>query len=52
VTDADIVRILGIPRLERDKHESNDVAFVTGLAWTSVVGTFFYRIFNFQVKAI
>jgi ATP-dependent Lon protease len=39
VTDADVVRILGVPRLERDKYESNDVAgVVTGLAWTSVGG--------------
>jgi ATP-dependent Lon protease len=39
VTDADIVRILGVLRLERIKHESNDVAgVVTGLAWTSVGG--------------
>jgi ATP-dependent Lon protease len=39
VTDADIVKILGVPRLERDKYESNDVAgVVTGLAWTSVGG--------------
>ncbi|WPR70752.1 endopeptidase La [Flavobacterium sp. NG2] len=39
VTDADIVEVLGVPRLERDKYESNDVAgVVTGLAWTSVGG--------------
>ena len=39
VSDADIVKILGVPRLERDKYESNDVAgVVTGLAWTSVGG--------------
>ena len=39
VTDADIVKVLGVPRLERDKYESNDVAgVVTGLAWTSVGG--------------
>ncbi len=39
ITDEDIVRILGVPRLERDKYESNDVAgVVTGLAWTSVGG--------------
>ena len=39
VTDADVVEILGVPRLERDKYESNDVAgVVTGLAWTSVGG--------------
>jgi ATP-dependent Lon protease len=39
VTDEDIVKILGAPKLERDKSESNDVAgVVTGLAWTSVGG--------------
>lgn len=39
VTDADIVEILGVPKMQRDKSESNDVAgVVTGLAWTSVGG--------------
>lgn len=39
VTDEDIVRVLGVPRLERDKYENNDVAgVVTGLAWTTVGG--------------
>ncbi len=39
VTDQDIIEVLGVPRLERDKYESNDVAgVVTGLAWTSVGG--------------
>jgi ATP-dependent Lon protease len=39
VTDEDIIAVLGVPRLERDKYESNDVAgVVTGLAWTSVGG--------------
>ncbi len=39
VTDEDIIKVLGVPRLERDKYESNDVAgVVTGLAWTSVGG--------------
>src|SRR5690606_17551657 len=39
VTDEDIVEILGVPRMARDKYESNDVAgVVTGLAWTSVGG--------------
>ena len=39
VTDEDIIKILGVPRLERDKSENNDVAgVVTGLAWTSVGG--------------
>ncbi len=39
VTDDDIVKVLGIPKLERSKSEGNDVAgVVTGLAWTSVGG--------------
>lgn len=39
VTDEDVLRILGAPRMERDKYENNDVAgVVTGLAWTSVGG--------------
>ncbi|MFV8376777.1 endopeptidase La [Flavobacterium sp. LB1P71] len=39
VTDGDIIKTLGVPRLERDKYENNDVAgVVTGLAWTSVGG--------------
>lgn len=39
VTDEDIERILGTPKLARDKSENNDVAgVVTGLAWTSVGG--------------
>ena len=39
VTDSDIVKVLGVPRFERDKYENNDVAgVVTGLAWTSVGG--------------
>ena len=39
VTDEDIIKSLGVPRLERDKYENNDVAgVVTGLAWTSVGG--------------
>jgi ATP-dependent Lon protease len=39
VTDGDIIKVLGVPRLERDKYESNDVAgVVTGLAWTTVGG--------------
>jgi ATP-dependent Lon protease len=39
ITDEDIVKVLGVPRLGRDKYESNDVAgVVTGLAWTSVGG--------------
>ncbi|MEM9144119.1 MAG: S16 family serine protease, partial [Bacteroidota bacterium] len=39
VSNADITKILGPARLERDKYESNEVAgVVTGLAWTSVGG--------------
>lgn len=39
VTNAIIVEVLGVPRLERDKYENNDIAgVVTGLAWTRVGG--------------
>lgn len=39
VSNAVIEKVLGPPRLERDKYENNDVAgVVTGLAWTSVGG--------------
>ena len=39
VSNADIEKILGPARLERDKYENNEVAgVVTGLAWTSVGG--------------
>ena len=39
VTEEHITKVLGVPRLERDKYESNDVAgVVTGLAWTTVGG--------------
>ncbi len=39
VSNDDIREILGIPKLERDKYESTDVAgVVTGLAWTRVGG--------------
>ena len=39
ITDEDILKILGAPKMERDKYENNDVAgVVTGLAWTSVGG--------------
>ncbi len=35
----DIETILGVPRMERNKYENNDVAgVVTGLAWTRVGG--------------
>nr|WP_322626122.1 endopeptidase La [uncultured Flavobacterium sp.] len=38
-TEDEIVKILGAPRMERDKYENNEVAgVVTGLAWTSVGG--------------
>ncbi len=34
-----IVKVLGAPRMERDKYENNDIAgVVTGLAWTRVGG--------------
>lgn len=39
ITTADVEKVLGPARLERDKYENNDVAgVVTGLAWTSVGG--------------
>lgn len=39
ITDEDILKSLGVPRLTRDKSENNEVAgVVTGLAWTSVGG--------------
>ena len=39
VTNEDIGKILGPPRMLRDKYENNEVAgVVTGLAWTSVGG--------------
>jgi ATP-dependent Lon protease len=39
VTEDDVIKILGAPKMERDKYENNDVAgVVTGLAWTSVGG--------------
>jgi ATP-dependent Lon protease len=39
LTDEDIIKILGVPRMTRDKSEDNEVAgVVTGLAWTSVGG--------------
>ena len=39
VTDEDVLKVLGAPKMERDKYENNDVAgVVTGLAWTSVGG--------------
>ena len=39
ITETDIVKALGAPRMQRDKSENNEVAgVVTGLAWTSVGG--------------
>ena len=39
LSDEDIVKILGVPRMGRDKSENNEVAgVVTGLAWTAVGG--------------
>ncbi len=39
VSTADVIEVLGVPRLERDKYENNNVAgVVTGLAWTRVGG--------------
>ena len=43
LTEEDVVKILGAPKMERDKYENNDVAgVVTGLAWTSVGGDILY----------
>ena len=39
IKDADILEVLGSPKLERDKYEDNEVAgVVTGLAWTQAGG--------------
>ncbi|PTB92544.1 endopeptidase La [Marinobacter sp. B9-2] len=39
ITEDEVVKILGAPKMERDKYENNEVAgVVTGLAWTSVGG--------------
>jgi ATP-dependent Lon protease len=39
VSNEDIIKVLGAPKMERDKYENNEVAgVVTGLAWTSVGG--------------
>ncbi|WP_166966237.1 endopeptidase La [Yeosuana marina] len=39
ISNADIIEVLGGPKLERDKYENNNVAgVVTGLAWTRVGG--------------
>ena len=38
-TEEDVIKVLGAPRMERDKYENNETAgVVTGLAWTSVGG--------------
>lgn len=39
LTEEDIIKILGAPKYDYDKYETNDVAgVVTGLAWTRVGG--------------
>jgi len=39
VSNEDVIKVLGGPKLERDKYENNNVAgVVTGLAWTRVGG--------------
>ena len=39
VSNKDVEEVLGVPRMERDKYENNDIAgVVTGLAWTRVGG--------------
>ncbi|PKQ45527.1 endopeptidase La [Confluentibacter flavum] len=39
ISNEDIIKVLGGPKMERDKYENNNVAgVVTGLAWTSVGG--------------
>ena len=39
ISNEDVIKILGGPKLERDKYENNNVAgVVTGLAWTRVGG--------------
>ena len=39
VSNEDIIKVLGAPKMERTKYENNEVAgVVTGLAWTSVGG--------------
>ena len=39
ISNEDIIKVLGGPKLERDKYENNNVAgVVTGLAWTRVGG--------------
>jgi len=39
VSNDDVIKVLGSPKLERDKYENNNIAgVVTGLAWTRVGG--------------
>lgn len=39
VSTEDVIKVLGAPKLERDKYENNETAgVVTGLAWTQVGG--------------
>lgn len=39
ISEEDVIKILGAPKMQRDKSEGNEVAgVVTGLAWTSVGG--------------
>ncbi|WP_347926320.1 endopeptidase La [Pontimicrobium sp. SW4] len=43
VSNEDVIKVLGPPKLERDKYENNEVAgVVTGLAWTRVGGDILY----------
>lgn len=39
ISNEEVIKVLGAPKMERDKYENNDVAgVVTGLAWTRVGG--------------
>ncbi|MFD2518983.1 endopeptidase La [Salinimicrobium flavum] len=39
ISEADVLEVLGRPKMERDKYEDNETAgVVTGLAWTQVGG--------------
>lgn len=43
ISNEDVIKVLGGPKLERDKYENNNVAgVVTGLAWTRVGGDILY----------
>jgi ATP-dependent Lon protease len=50
VTEEDVLKVLGVPRLERDKYEWMCCGVVTGLAWTSVGGDILYWIVAFARK--